>query len=80
MSTLTLEEAQSRLKDVIAGIGPGEELVITQDGEPVALLTRASVERVPRAPRRPGNCKGMFTITSDDEDHLHSIDSHGIIM
>ena len=41
MSTLTLEEAQIRLKEVIAGIIPGEELVITQDGEPVAVLRRA---------------------------------------
>ncbi len=47
MSTLTLEEAQSRLKDVIAALNPGEELVIVQDGSPVATLTRATQKSWP---------------------------------
>lgn len=49
MTTVTVEDAQNRLKDLIAGIIPGEKLVITQDGEPVAELTRA--------PRNSWPCK-----------------------
>lgn len=41
MTTVTVEEAQNHLKDLIAGISPGEKLVITQDGQPVAELTRS---------------------------------------
>jgi len=79
MTTVTVEEAQNQLKDLIAGINPGEKLVITQDGEPVAELTRAPQgfpphesegEHAGRALRRPGNCKGKLTILADDDDHL----------
>jgi antitoxin (DNA-binding transcriptional repressor) of toxin-antitoxin stability system len=41
MSTLTVEEAQAHLPQIIAGLKPGEELVITQDGQPLAVLTPA---------------------------------------
>lgn len=41
MTTVTVEEAQGRLKDIIAGLSPDEALVIVQDGEPVATLARA---------------------------------------
>lgn len=40
MSTVTVDEAQGRLKDIIAELRPGEALVIVQDGEPVATLAR----------------------------------------
>ncbi len=79
MTTVTLEEAQNHLKDLIAGINPGEKLVITQDGEPVAELTRAiqesrphnaEAERAGRTPRRPGSCKGKLAILADDDEHL----------
>ena len=40
MPTMNLEEVQSRLQDVIGGLKPGEPLVITKDGEPIATLTR----------------------------------------
>lgn len=44
MSTLTLEEAQSRLKDIIEALSPGEQVVITRDDQPIATLTRAAPE------------------------------------
>jgi antitoxin (DNA-binding transcriptional repressor) of toxin-antitoxin stability system len=47
MTTVTVEEAQDRLKDLIAEIVPGEKLVITQDGEPVAELTRTPQQSWP---------------------------------
>jgi len=38
MTTITLEEAQAKLPEVIQKLAPGEELVITQDNRPVAHL------------------------------------------
>ena len=37
-ATITVEEAQSRLKEVIAMLAPGEEVVITDNRRPVAKL------------------------------------------
>jgi len=47
MTTVTIEEAQDHLKDIIAGLAPGEELVIVQGDSPVATLTRANPESWP---------------------------------
>lgn len=68
MSTVTLEEAQARLPQLIEGLRPGEEIVITRDDKPVARLLAG--ERPQRPPRRPGNCRGMMTIVAADEEHL----------
>ncbi len=38
MHTFTLEDAQSHLGEIIAKLGPGEEVVITRDNHPVARL------------------------------------------
>ncbi len=40
MPTMNLDEVQARLRDLIEGLNPGEPLVITRDGEPIATLTR----------------------------------------
>jgi antitoxin (DNA-binding transcriptional repressor) of toxin-antitoxin stability system len=37
-TTVTLEEAKARLAELIDNLIPGEELVITRDGKPVATL------------------------------------------
>lgn len=38
--TIPLAEAQARLAELIDQLGPGEELVITRDAQPLARLTR----------------------------------------
>jgi antitoxin (DNA-binding transcriptional repressor) of toxin-antitoxin stability system len=40
MSTITLEEAQSHLGELIARLRPGEGVVIARGDQPVATLTR----------------------------------------
>jgi antitoxin (DNA-binding transcriptional repressor) of toxin-antitoxin stability system len=47
MATINLDDAQARLREVIAGLNPGEPLVIVQDGEPLATLTRAQPHQWP---------------------------------
>ena len=68
MSTVTLEEAQAHLPQLIEQLQPGEAIIITRDQKPVARLL--GEERPKRKPRQPGNCKGMLTIVADDEEHL----------
>ena len=67
-ATVTLEEAQAHLPELIANLVPGEEVVIIQDEQPVAKLIgqRAAV----RQPRQPGSAKGKLIILSEDEEHL----------
>ena len=65
--TISLEEAQATLADLIDKLGPGEEVVITKDDYPVAEL-RSLTTGKPQP--RFGNCKGMLTIVTDDEEHL----------
>jgi antitoxin (DNA-binding transcriptional repressor) of toxin-antitoxin stability system len=42
MSSFNVKEVQAHLPEIIAGLKPGEQLLITQDGQPLAVLTRAS--------------------------------------
>lgn len=68
MTTVTLQEAQARLAELVRGLAPGEEIVITDNGQPLAKLVREK----PALRQRPGPglCKGMITIVADDEEHL----------
>jgi antitoxin (DNA-binding transcriptional repressor) of toxin-antitoxin stability system len=70
MPTLTIQEAQARLPDLIHKLQPGEEVVISEDDQPVARLVGAPSN--PAASRRPppGLGKGCITIVSDDDEHL----------
>jgi antitoxin (DNA-binding transcriptional repressor) of toxin-antitoxin stability system len=40
VSSVTIQEAQAKLMDLIHRLTPGEEVVITENGEPVAKLAR----------------------------------------
>ena len=57
------------LPEIIGGLATGEEVVITQGNEPVAELRPARPRPPSRTPRF-GNCRGMLTIVSEDEEHL----------
>ncbi len=68
LTTITVEEAQTKLPELIGNLAPGEEIIITQDQQPVAKLVGGrSPERKPRV---PGNCKGMITLLVGDDEHL----------
>jgi len=43
MTTVTIEEAQARLPELIDNLAPGAELVVTRDKQPVAKLARIPV-------------------------------------
>jgi antitoxin (DNA-binding transcriptional repressor) of toxin-antitoxin stability system len=73
-TTVTMEEAQAHLPELVARLAGGEELIITQDQKPVAKLVRESLTG--RQPRKPGNCKGLMTIVSDDDEHLKDFEEY----
>lgn len=65
MSTLTIEDAQARLAEIIGTLNPGQEIVITQNDQPVAQLSSVPS----RSPRPvPGRGKGMLTIHAEDDE------------
>src|SRR4051794_38005334 len=73
-TTVTMEEAQAHLPELVARLAGGEEIIITQHEKPVAKLDRENPAG--RQPRKPGNCKGMVTIISDDDEHLKDFDEN----
>jgi antitoxin (DNA-binding transcriptional repressor) of toxin-antitoxin stability system len=68
MSTVTIEEAQAKLLELIDRLTPGEEVIITRDQQPVAKLV--GQQRPIRKPRRPGSAKGKLVILAEDDAHL----------
>lgn len=68
MATVTLQEAQAKLRELIHKLTPGEFVVITENNQPVAKLVAEGSE-VRQRPG-PGLCKGMITIVADDDEHL----------
>jgi prevent-host-death family protein len=65
-ATISVEQAQAQLKDLIAGLAPGEEVILTENGEPVAKLVG---ERPVRARRpAPGLGKGSILYIAPDFD------------
>jgi prevent-host-death family protein len=73
MTTLTLEEAQARLSEVVHRLTPGEEVLITENSQPVAKVIGVPAEK----PRPiPGRAKGMLTILKEDEEHLKDFEEY----
>jgi antitoxin (DNA-binding transcriptional repressor) of toxin-antitoxin stability system len=63
-----LNVAREKLEELVLSLQPGDEILLTQDGQTVARLT------LPEKPERkgpvPGLGKGMLTIINDDDSHL----------
>ena len=65
-ATVTVEEAQAKLKDLIAKLAPGEEIVITLDEQPVARLIGTPLP--PRTVRQSGTLRGTVLYMAPDFD------------
>lgn len=63
--TLPFDVARSHLRELVEGMVPGEELVLTSQGEPVAVVTRP-----PRTswPCQPGSAKDTSHWMAPDFD------------
>ncbi len=62
MTTVTLDDARAHLDTLIAGLQPGEELTITDHGEPLARITK--VERT-SWPCKAGSAAGKIHMAPD---------------
>jgi prevent-host-death family protein len=69
MSTVTIEEAQARLADLIHTLTPGAEVVITENNQPVARLVPPP-SQPQRRPRRPGTLRGTVQYMAPDFNAL----------
>lgn len=68
--TVTLEDAQAHLAELIAQAVPGEEIVITQGENPIARLIPESKQAPLKNPRVAGSAKGQLIFLQEDDEHL----------
>ena len=73
MPTLSIDQVQARLPELIDQLRPGADVVITRGDRKVARLVG---EVAPRRPRQAGNCRGMAAIVADDDEHLRDFAEH----
>jgi len=73
-ASISVEETQAKLPDLIQQLAPGKEIVITQNQQPVAKLVseRLSEHQL----RVPGNCQGMIVLAVEDDEHLRDFEEH----
>ncbi|MBY0528130.1 MAG: hypothetical protein K2R98_32335 [Gemmataceae bacterium] len=81
MNTITLQEAQTGLADIIHGLAPGQVVTITENDRPVArLVPLPTVSRIPRRPRPPvtgipraGLYEGRLVVPDDFKEPLEEM-------
>jgi antitoxin (DNA-binding transcriptional repressor) of toxin-antitoxin stability system len=66
--TISIEQAQKDLPQLIDALTPGNEIVITRNDKPIAQIIP-----LPPPPPTPvfGGCRGMLTVVGDDDEHLN---------
>ena len=62
MATVTIQEAQAHLPQLLEQLGPGEEFTITQQGEPLAQVKKT--ERT-SWPCKAGSAQGKIHLAAD---------------
>lgn len=67
-ATVTIEEAQAHLAELIDKLTPGEEVVIIRNEQPIARIVGEPPHV--RKPRQPGGAKGKLIMLVEDEEHL----------
>ena len=65
MTAVSLDEAQAKLPELVHGLAPGDQVVITENSLPVARLINAVA---PLQPRKLGSLRGTVTYMAPDFD------------
>ncbi len=66
-----LEVAQATLSELIAGLKHDEEIEIVHNEKPIARIA------LPKSGSPQfGNCRGMLTIVSEDNEHLKAFEKY----
>jgi antitoxin (DNA-binding transcriptional repressor) of toxin-antitoxin stability system len=76
MATVAIEEPQAKLPDLSHNLSPGDEVVITENNQPVAKLVSEQPKLKPGLRPPPGLGKGFITIVSDDDEHLKDFEEY----
>jgi len=81
MTTITFQEAQANLAELVHRLAPGETVTITENDRPVARLI--PVPLVPQRPPRPrppvtgvpkaGSCEGLFVVPDNFKEPLEEM-------
>lgn len=67
-TTITIDEATGKLKELIHRLAPGDEFIITENAQPVAKLV-SEAPPPPKLPRpAPGWARDMITYIAPDFD------------
>ena len=74
MTTATVEEVQASLPSLLLDLKPGEELLITVHGQPVARLVAESNPLLKT--RQPGSAIGKLRIIEEDDEHLKDFEEY----
>ena len=67
MTSLSIQEAQAKLPDLVHGLTLGDEVVIVENDQPVARIVPAAGQPL-RPPRRPGTLRGTVLYMAPDFD------------
>lgn len=68
MSTVSIQEAQAQLSNLIHRLNPGDEMVITENDQPVARLIRDEPRQ--HWPCKAGSAKGKIWMSPDFDEPL----------
>ena len=67
IATVTIQEAEAKLAELIRGLAPGTTVTITENDRPMATLT--VIDPAPIAkPRQPGTLRGTVLYMAPDFD------------
>lgn len=69
IKTVELDVAQATLSELIAGLGPDEEVVIVRNQQPVARILSSKIGKP-----KFGSCQGLLTIVEEDDEHLRDFE------
>lgn len=71
MTTVDIHEAETHLSELLRRVMNGEEIIIANAGEPVAIL--CPIRKLPES-RQPGNDRGQVAIHDDFNEPLPAFD------
>ena len=60
---VTIQQASERLGELVRGLAPGDEIVLTEDNKPVARIVADGLPK-----REAGAWKGKLQILDDSDD------------
>ncbi len=69
--TVTIEEAQADLGQLIAHLSPNDQLLIADESGPIAEVRLAESKRP-----QPGICAGMVIEYVEDDEHLKDFEEY----